>query len=294
MPRRSATNRIQNALDVLGVDWHSPRYGRTRIAGDATTIHIADNGAFGPLTIPLHADGRPHLDARQPPAVMNAVSWAKAPFWRNPAYANLMRVNDIISSLLGQGERLSDAGIEMLRWHDQAGSIVLSCALSGSTEEDARLREGCRIRIVPGWRRPLSESELASISDMGVVGRGSVRGVRVLTTTPALDEDAAYVREPGPDPRVLDAIIGVDAGRATLIACPGRLLVIPVPSISGLRHESYEPGSSPGRSALYAVLDSGGEIMIADHDETHGLELVARGLSRALSLDISRLDAVAS
>ena len=266
------------------------------MAGDPGAILIEDRGAFGHLIEPLRADGSMHLDARQPPAAMAAASWERTPFWRNAARSNLRRVERIVAAVLGEGDRAEDAGLATVRWHDQAGSITLTSSLAraGGPPDDRRAAEACRIAVIPGWRRPLSEGELASIADMSVIGRGSVRGMRMLTTSPPRDEDAAYVREPGPEPAVLDGIVAVDATRGMLIACPGRLLVVPVPSITHLRHETYSDGRTAGRSALYATIEGGRDLMIAEHDETHGLELVSRGLSRALELSMDRLEAEAS
>lgn len=297
MRRRPATNRIQSALDQLGIDWRSPRYGRPRVAGDATTIVIPDGGALGPLLGPMGADGRMELDARQPPAKMRAEAWQQAPFWRNAARANLLRVSKLFEDRLGAPERLAADGVVVHRWHDQAGSVTLTCWPSGgrATEvEDVQTSSACVIDIVPGWRRPLSEAEMLAIGGMNVIGRGTRRGVRALTTAPATDDDSAYVREPGPEPAKLDAVIGVDPVTGMLVACPGRLIVIPTSAVRGLRHETLSPGSVAGRSALIAVLDGGAEVVIGEHDETHGLELVSRGLSRALNLAIDRIDAIAS
>ena len=297
MRRRPATNLIQRALDQLGIDWRSPRYGRPRVAGDAATIVVDDAGAFGPLIGPMRADGRMDLDARQPPSIMHAHAWRKAPFWRNEARANLQRVSAVLEERLGLPETIQSAGMMTRRWHDQAGSIVLTCTPDAPGDPDggdARIARACSISITPGWRRPLSEAEMLAIGGMSVIGRGSPRGVRMLTTAPATDDDSAYVREPGPEPAKLDAIIGVDAVTGLLVACPGRLIVIPIDAVRGLRHESLREGTASGRSTLYAVLDSGRDVVVGEHDETHGLELVSRGLSRALNLAIDRIEAIAS
>lgn len=297
MSRRHATNRIQSALDALGIDWHSPRYGRARLAGDASTILIDDNNAFGPLITPLRANGDMDLDARQPPAIMRADAWRPSAFWRNAARANLRHVRNRIEAVLGPpDEDLAGTSVGC-RWRDQAGSIQIECWPAGDRHDaqwDHRLTSACAIEIVSGWRRPLSSEEIRMIEDMAVIGRGTPRGVRTLTSTPPSDDDAGYVREPGPEARTLDAIIGFDQTSGTLIACPGRLLVIPVERIRSIRHEAYADGITSGHSAIVATLEGGRSLTIAEHDQTHGLELVSRGVSRMLRVDVERLEAKAS
>lgn len=300
MPRRYATNRIQSALDHLGIDWHSPRYGRPRLPGESGTIIIPDAGVFGNLITPLRADGRIGLDARQPPALIQADSWSPSPFWRNSARSNLHRVEDVLLRILGDPEGDRVGGTLTRRWRDQAGTITLTCWPHGGRHErhdetrDPRLDSACLIEIVSGWRRPLTIEETKAVDEMSIVGRGTPRGVRTLTTSPPTDDDIAYIREPGHDPVVLDAIVGYDRATRTLVACPGRLMLIPARRIRSLRHESYQEGVSAGYSMILVALDSGLSLVIAEHEETHGLDLVARGLSRMLDLDVERLEAVAS
>ena len=300
MPRRTATNRIQSALDELGIDWHSPRYGRPRVAGDAHTILIPDGNAFGPLVGDLVAVGDPHLDPRQPPARMRADAWERSPFWRNAARYNGVRVAARLEAIMGPASAARVGAVETWTWRDQAGRITVTSWTGAPRFEDLddggdpRLSTACSIDLVPGWRRPLSIEDLRIVEDMAVVGRGSPRGVRTLTTSAASDDDIGYVREPGPGMATMDAVIGVEPTSRTLVACPGKLMIIPLDRITTITHETFSEGVSAGHARLIAHMADGPAIAIAEHDETHGLELVARGLARALNLPIERLEAVAS
>lgn len=299
MPRRNATNQIQMALDRIGIDWHSPRYGRARVAGEASTIIIPDNGVFGELITPLRADGAMHLDGSQPPAIIFADAYEASSFWHNKAFSNLTRIEKIFSKFLGSAEKFSKGSNVTRTWKDQAGSITLTCWPDGNrlilnSSQNPDLKHACLIEIVSGWRRPLSRDEIKAINNMTVIGRGTTRGIRKLTSTPPSDHDIGYIREPAYEPSLLDAVIAIDTQSKTIIACPGKLMLIPLEKVKSIRHEAYIPGVLSGKSLLVATTYDGRDIIIAEHDDTHGLELISRALSKFLDVSIKRYEAIAS
>jgi hypothetical protein len=298
MPRRQATNSIQMALDAFGVDWHSPRYGRPRLAGASSTIVVPDAGAFGALLGPMIASGEMRLDPRQPPAAMRADAWQPTPFWSNSARSNHKRVRRCVERVLGEGETSMVGDTLHTRWRDQAGLISLTSWPSGTRASmfddlDPHHAEACLLEIVPGWRRPLSSDDMRILDAMTVVGRGTPRGVRTLMTTPPTDEDIGFVREPGHDPATMDAVVAHDASSGSMVACPGKLLIVPMERVEGLRLETYQEGAAAGHARLVADLEGGGSLVIAEHDETHGLDLVARSLAKSIDRVIERFEAVA-
>lgn len=293
MPRRYSTNQIQNVLDLLGIDWHSPRYGRPRVAGDAATIIIPDNGSLGELISPLVANGAIELEGTMPPARMCADGYEKPRFWQNRALSNLARIQKRISEYIGPPVRSRNLSYYSSQWRDQAGSITLSCWKDGKRPVFDRmshpdLRYSCRIEIVSGWRRPLSEKDISALDNMAIIGRGSSRGVKFIITAPPSDHDIIYTREPGYEPEKIDAIVGYDRKTRQVIVCPGKLMIIPVARIKSVRHETHEKPRQGFRSFLIATMHDNKEVVLAEHQEQHGLDLVTRGLSRALDLSIAR------
>lgn len=246
----------------------------------------------------MAARGEIHLDPRQPPAAMRADAWQPTPFWNNSARSNHKRVRRCVECVLGEGETTMVGDTLHTRWRDQAGLISLTSWLSGTRSSgiddvDARRASACLIEIVPGWRRPLSSDDMRILDAMTVVGRGTPRGVRTMMTTPPTDDDIGYVREPGHDPATMDAVVAHDPSSRNMVCCPGKLLIVPMDRVSGLRLETYHEGAAAGHARLVADLEDGGTLVIAEHDETHGLDLVARSLSKSLDRVIERSEAVA-
>ena len=267
MTRRIAANRIQMALDALGIDWHSPRYGRPRVAGDATTILIEDRGAFGPMSTPLVADGAVTLDMRSPPARMSGQVAQVRSLLRGTGTATLTSASTLLHRKLGAPARSVSDGATVLQWTDQGGLIRIA------TDTKA---ERCTIEIHPGWRRPVDARETETLNDLEIVGRGRRWGVRAMTSASTTDVDSGFIRDPAGDLAALDGIVAL--GFDAIVACPGRLLFLPLPIIGQPRIRV-----TPGGGAEMLVDVREGAIAIAVHDDRQGLNLVARGLAKALA-----------
>lgn len=254
---------------------------------NSSRIVVKDNGAFGRLDGVLQSDGRLDLDPRSPPASIRgrlrirpseaseAVAWIRSD------------VSSRIAVFLGEPAETQDRQGIRLRWSDQAGSITFTVPSHPSCEEAEKgwmpgVVDHCHIDIVPGWRRPLDAEEIRIIDDMNVIGRGDPSGLRAVMTNPPGDEDSGYIREPGHRPGQLDGILGVDVNKGLLVACPGRLLLMPLDEIRSFRHAMVEERGS----IISARMTSRHDIVIVEHHQPHGLDLVVRGLARNLEMRI--------
>lgn len=283
MRKRKPTNRIQAFLSTMGIDWHSPRYGRQRQAGQARTIVIKDNNAFGRLIGGLTADGDIDLDPQMPPAVFSGVAWEEVQGRKDPVEYNLERIQDHVVPYLGEPQKLRAKGMIILKWSDQAGSITVR------VKNDARGKasDGCLIEIIPGWKRPLSSKEKRILDDMKVLGRGSIRGLRHLIKKPVMEYEDGYVREISEDHSRLDGILGYDEKNRIIVGCPGQLVFLAVGEIKNFRHVLGHDGKF---SMIQSLLHTGQILTLAEHDHPQGLDFVVKHLRKTMETEVEQIE----
>ncbi len=255
-------NQIQRILDAAGVSWRRPD-AAPRLGGLLPGVIGTPVQVFPP----------------QLPAIrIEARSWAGRTIVRNEWRASVEAAQRTISAQLGPPNVLDVAGRLHRSWTDMGGSIIITAETAPDPEDaDPAAPRSCRVEIRPGWRKALSPSETEVLRDMSVFGRGTLRGVRSQTSAQPSIEDAAFIREPGPEAATLDGAIGFHAPSDTLAACPGRLLMIPLSCVRRIGTH----GIGEGVAMLVAHLDDG-SIVVAEHEEIHGLDLVWRALDRAI------------
>lgn len=253
-------NQIQRLLDAAGVPWRRPD-AAPRLTGLLPEV----------VGTPIYAF------PRSLPAIrIEARSWSGRTFVRNEWRSSVEGVQRNVSAYLGPPQTMDVAGRLHRVWTDMGGSIVIT-AQTTPDEDDPNGPRTCLVEIRPGWRKGITAAEAEILRDMTVFGRGTQRGVRAQTSAQPTMEDAPFLREPGPEAATLDAALGFHAPSDTLIACPGRLLMIPLSSI--VRVGTH--GIGDGVAMMVAHL-SEGSVVIAEHEEVHGLDLVWRAMDRAI------------
>lgn len=283
MRKRKPTNRIQAFLSTMGIDWHSPRYGRPRQPGRPNEIVIKDNNAFGRLIGSLTANGDVDLEPQMPPAIMTGISWEENYGRKDPVDYNLNRIKEHITPYLGEPQRLRTKGVVILKWSDQAGSITVRV----KNDAKGRASDGCLIEIIPGWKKPLSTKEKRIIDEMKIIGRGSPRGLRNLLRKSVEEYEDEYVREIIEDHARLDGILGYDAKNRVIVGCPGQLVILNAGEVKSFRHVQGYNGNC---SLIQALLHTGQILTLAEHDNVRGLDFIVMHLRKTVEIEVEMID----
>ncbi len=275
-PKIQPANKIQAALDVAGIDWRSPMSNYENLgASDASEdqdyhlLRVDDHGLFGALHDGLFAECHYNINLKYPPVRFVGTNKEGIFSFFFPFLSATATIKRRLIPLLGLPETYHYRMISVDLWQDQAGSIRITT----SYHADGTRRTD--VEIIPGWRHPLDDEDKAALRDMMVVGRGSKRGHRSILSAYSCEEEAKYVKDPQISLSNLDGIIGVCEKTARLVACPGKLLILPLDKIK--RFEILE--SEAGGSEIRAVIGRE-KVIIAEHDEPNALGLVGRSLAR--------------
>lgn len=266
-------NRIQAALDVAGIDWRSPMSNYENLGdidvGDYHLLRVDDHGLFGALLDGLFAECRSSINLKYPPVRFVGTNKEGIFSFLFPYFSAAAIIKRRLIPLLGVPETYHYRMISVDLWQDQAGSIQITTRYNG----DGTRRTD--IEIIPGWRHPLDDEDKMALREMIVVGRGSKRGHRIILSASSHEEEAKYVKDPQIDLSNLDGVIGVCEKTSRLVACPGKLLILPLDKIK--RFEVLK--NKAGGSEIRAVIGRE-KIIIAEHDEPNALGLVGMSLAR--------------
>lgn len=296
-------NLVQVYLSEIGLPWLLPRaylikrYGvRPHAVYDWDVIEIETPHPFVKhLLWPLSAKVSPQFSPNEPATEFSGVSYVS-----DNAAENLRRNVDQLQPFLGEGTALTTSNSLGHRWAYGAASVELHAwppemqrgpTLIPSYEEEPRLKVGCWIGIVTGFRSWVSETEIAQLRAFEPVARIREEWLGAAPPFPrsGLQYELEFTRMTDPAFDHCSGWIGCSADRAAFIFYSRDLYFIPMEAVIQLQVERVLPAKGPGGSSLRVQChsDYAGQqtktLTICSANGADDLDELAATVSRAIA-----------
>ncbi|MHC6050773.1 hypothetical protein ACYT84_03215 [Ralstonia solanacearum] len=265
MPNQmTGPNLIQAYFSEIGLHWLLPRaylvkrYGvRPHAIYDWDVIEFETVYPFVKrLLWPLSAQVSAQFSPNEPATELSGVSYVT-----DNATENLRRNVDQLQPFLGEGTALTTSNSVGHRWVYGAASVELHAwplemqrgpTLNPSYEKEPRLKAGCWIGIVTGFRPWVSETEIAQLMAFEPVARIREEWLGAAPPFPrsGLQYELEFTRMTDPAFEHCSGWIGCSADRAAFIFYNRDLYFIPMEAVVQLQVERVLPAKGPGGSSL--------------------------------------------
>ncbi|WP_247539148.1 hypothetical protein [Ralstonia pseudosolanacearum] len=302
-------NQIQVYLSEIGLQWLLPRaylvkrYGvRPHAVYDWDVIEIETPRPFVKhLLWPLSAQVSPQFSPNEPATEFSGVSYVD-----DDAAENLRRNVDQLQPFLGEGAALSTSNSIGHHWVCGAASVELHVwppemqrrpTLNPSYEKEPRLKAGCWIGIVTGFRPLVSDTEIAQVMAFESVAR--IREEWLGTAPPfprsGLQYELEFTRATDPTFDHCNGWIGCSADRTAFIFYSQELYFVPMEAVIQLQLERVLPAKGPGGSSLRVQCrcDYAGQqtktVTICGAQGANDLDELAATVSRAIAKPLELL-----
>lgn len=296
-------NLVQVYLSEIGLQWLLPRaflvkrYGvRPHAVYDRYVIEIETPRPFVKHMLwPLSAQVSPQFSPNEPATEFSGVSYVS-----DNAAENLRRNVDQLQPFLREGTALSTSNSIGHHWVYGAASVELHVwppemqrgpTLNPSYEKEPRLKAGCWIGIVTGFRPLVSDTEIAQLMAFESVAR--IREEWLGAAPPflrsGLQYELEFTRATDPAFDHCNGWIGCSADRTAFIFYSRELYFIPMEAVIQLQLERVLPAKGPGGSSLRVQCrcDYAGQqtktLTICSADGAEDLDELAATVSRAIA-----------